>query len=932
MLGEPLRVAPNPELTADPHSPSAHPAEFVLPTDQPDMPAAFLSFSEQQSVDSGHHSASFVGSYPDKLISHYDSPQEDGNGQSPTAGGSACSEGNTSGQDSAYRDDSGDVSADSASLYQMEHESSPDSADKLSNSKNTSDREQSYAAMTNSQNRKNEQLSAETGGAIDFVQSMHDRQHIHDRVYTDVKIETDIKSSYSPSSSPELEANRPESIKEQRSNSEDLNALQRLQNALEKNGTFNMYGEENMTAAGAEIYQCHLCSYTGSSKFNFSQHMHTHYDFQCSQCDFKSQSNAELKDHMKIEHNTEVKDFMDEPGVRVPRVNASGKIRMHKCKFCEYKTPTQLEHWDHLKTHIPPEKRFWCHVCPFITDVKHHLTYHLRNHFNSKPFKCNKCEYSCVNKSMLSSHMKSHTNFYQYRCADCSFAAKYANALKNHLRKEKHRPGMVLNPDGSPNPFVIIDVYGTRRGPKIKKDDNGMPILPNSIQENYMNFVQNQCQFINSPTNQATSLTSSFVNPYTQPDTNVESPDNKLPLPRGYIKCDMCPFSTSDREMLTKHMMNHMAPEHQKEPERSPQLPNSTDDSFSQVNSSERMELLRSALAQPARVAAWSSQTAPSPSPVLNYHPQSLSANQFIGGKNGEDSTAEASPSLPQYDPMAAQRLRDYFSRALQTPLLYNLSQVAAGLNEGRTAAPSTALPLPFSLCRNQIPNSTAASASEPASTNRGDRTSSPIQGQSVTPQPMSPSLYGRISDLSHSRPSSPPKLNHCQERLQEQNIQLAELLQGTPNHDRQKQSADTALDLSCLGKRSVCEESGENADVESPQPIAKHRRKGRAQRLEVIAQRLQAGSAWSGPGAESHSEAGSSSPASDRDDREAEDWRAEAHTCQSCGIAFKDLVMYTMHMGFHDFRRPFSCNKCGEECRDAIAFFLHIARVPHTS
>ena len=30
---------------------------------------------------------------------------------------------------------------------------------------------------------------------------------------------------------------------------------------------------------------------------------------------------------------------------------------------------------------------------------------------------------------------------------------------------------MVLNPDGTPNPLPIIDVYGTRRGPKLKKDD-----------------------------------------------------------------------------------------------------------------------------------------------------------------------------------------------------------------------------------------------------------------------------------------------------------------------------------------------------------------------------------------------------------------------------------------------------------------------------
>ena len=32
---------------------------------------------------------------------------------------------------------------------------------------------------------------------------------------------------------------------------------------------------------------------------------------------------------------------------------------------------------------------------------------------------------------------------------------------------------MVLNADGTPNPLPIIDVYGTRRGPKKKPGDEG---------------------------------------------------------------------------------------------------------------------------------------------------------------------------------------------------------------------------------------------------------------------------------------------------------------------------------------------------------------------------------------------------------------------------------------------------------------------------
>ena len=47
------------------------------------------------------------------------------------------------------------------------------------------------------------------------------------------------------------------------------------------------------------------------------------------------------------------------------------------------------------------------------------------------------------------------------------------HSLKLHLRKYAHKPDMVLNSDGTPNPLPIIDIYGTRRGPKRKPEESG---------------------------------------------------------------------------------------------------------------------------------------------------------------------------------------------------------------------------------------------------------------------------------------------------------------------------------------------------------------------------------------------------------------------------------------------------------------------------
>ncbi|KPI93574.1 Protein hunchback [Papilio xuthus] len=161
-------------------------------------------------------------------------------------------------------------------------------------------------------------------------------------------------------------------------------------------------------------------------------------------------------------------DFDEEPGLRVPAVNSHGKVKTFKCKQCEFVAVTKLSFWEHSKEHIKPEKMLSCRKCPFVTEYKHHLEYHMRNHLGSKPFQCTQCSYSCVNKSMLNSHLKSHSNVYQYRCADCNYATKYCHSLKLHLRKYQHNSAMVINLDGTPNPLPIIDVYGTRRGPKQK--------------------------------------------------------------------------------------------------------------------------------------------------------------------------------------------------------------------------------------------------------------------------------------------------------------------------------------------------------------------------------------------------------------------------------------------------------------------------------
>ncbi|XP_074027262.1 protein hunchback-like [Leptinotarsa decemlineata] len=198
-----------------------------------------------------------------------------------------------------------------------------------------------------------------------------------------------------------------------------------------------------------------------------------------------SECSAKEDEFKNEKYDNDMEEYDKELGI--PQKNSNGKVKTHKCKHCTFVATTKLYFWKHIKMHMKDDRIFKCPKCPFVTELKHHLKYHMRNHDDSKPYKCSQCDYSCVNNSMLNSHKKSHSNIYQFRCANCEYATKYCHSLKLHLRKLKHSPAMVLNADGTLNPSQVIDVYGTRRGPKLNPQSqkptetttwNPEPIIP----------------------------------------------------------------------------------------------------------------------------------------------------------------------------------------------------------------------------------------------------------------------------------------------------------------------------------------------------------------------------------------------------------------------------------------------------------------------
>ncbi|MPC10734.1 Protein hunchback [Portunus trituberculatus] len=753
----------------------------------------------------------------------------------------------------------------------------------------------------------------------------------------------------------------------------DMDHLSRLQQAMQLSGVMSGRGEGD---EDKQLFQCHLCSYSCASRCQFNTHLNTHYDHKCTKCEFTTHAEPKLREHLQEEHGLSPDCPEDMEGIRVPRVNAQGKVKTFKCKQCDYVAITKGDFWEHARSHIKSEKLLACPKCPFVTEYKHHLEYHLRNHFGSKPFKCNKCNYSCVNKSMLNSHMKSHSNVYQYRCSDCTYATKYCHSLKLHLRKYGHNPAMVLNPDGTPNPIPIIDVYGTRRGPKLKKDEKGMPILPPHYQLQAQ-LLKAQMQANNAlppttpiepapakktsrkpPPMPPVSIAGSPHSPYPYPYPSVmdnfqssspilsralektsEEPrtlesrehlrdlllereraaQGKPPSPLEGLRCTLCDFVADCRETFSQHMMAHAASEGRDESNTSPRSPQAME--HSSGVSPERRSL------SPARLPLFPHQAPPPPPP-----PPPL--------------TSEASH---MYAPLAAaHNLKEYLARAMN-PFIYQQmvgGQIhpAFGLQQHLQQFTHPAFPGPRPLLpMEEDPrlNSPQSQPQAPPRLHSPQPKSQPqhqVQALHQSQQALSPTTEG-VLDLSKEQ-TPLQQLSMVKEQTPPQ--QVRDTSKEPPPLQQQRGECRASVSPNHSSPQSSSPPRSETST-----PPSKNRRKGRAFKLERIALRLSESAEGEssghdedarreeeespGKGVESRMPPLMPLPQGDGpQDGQHEVWQG-AHHCQFCDMAFKDVVMYTMHMGYHGYRNPFTCNMCGHQASDKVAFFLHIARSSHS-
>lgn len=629
-------------------------------------------------------------------------------------------------------------------------------------------------------------------------------------------------------------------------------------------------------------------------------------------------SSSPSRSENETELKSEEEEFEDE-SIDVPKLNSHGKLKKHKCKQCNFVCLTKVEFWEHSKLHIREDRLLTCPKCPFVTEYKHHLEYHLRNHSGSKPFKCDSCNYSCVNKSMLNSHKKSHSKVYQYRCADCSYATKYCHSLKLHLRKYSHKPAMVLNPDGTPNPLPIIDVYGTRRGPKMKTNvqkDTSQMLRPEDVaRHQFMNMlmpaaagfpfgfpafspIQNllamQFQALHgkNPFEPTVNITEKDMSASNQEEvkSRCEFPktqqfdsqfENRLEMPM-----DTKPWGNSPSRNESARLDQNRFDQNKFDQERLDK--NKFDQDRFDQNKFDQERFDQSKFDQerfdqnrfvtnkfdPANIDASKLDTSKFDTPKFDrskYDTSKIDLTKFDQSKLESNSFDQVKPGTPNKFDSPVQR-----SEEIQTGLITPPEDKPLDLTY-QNITPIRALQGLMTPVLNawNLMHNTPQSAFLMKPQDREDVSSPMSTDSSETPKETCEIQQTPIVQLGSSRRRKGVAVRRAPSEIGAEDTANNNKINLNPMETIESNEIDRIDGLSDTSSRRT------SIDSESSESKAK----------------------------------------TPKDD---------SHECKYCGIDFGDVILYSMHMGYHGFKEPFTCNMCGEQCKDKVSFNLHIARTKH--
>ncbi|XP_030374463.1 protein hunchback [Scaptodrosophila lebanonensis] len=608
-------------------------------------------------------------------------------------------------------------------------------------------------------------------------------------------------------------------------------------------------------------------------------------------------SNEPEKEHDLISNSSEDMKYMaesedDDNTIRMPIYNSHGKMKNYKCKTCGVVAITKVAFWDHTRTHMKPDKILQCSKCPFVTEFKHHLEYHIRKHKNQKPFQCDKCSYTCVNKSMLNSHRKSHSSVYQYRCSDCDYATKYCHSFKLHLRKYNHKPGMVLDEDGTPNPSLVIDVYGTRRGPKNKSvsGPSGSSSKRGNAHQHHHHHQQQQQQQQqqHAELKPAISQLSAALQGFPTTAAATSTANNVLPASPA----------KSAASVELPSLLQKQQQQQQKQQQQQQQLQQHQQQQQQQA-AANLLPPLASILQQNHNMAFF---------PYWNLNLQMLAAQQQAAV------LAQLSPRMREQLQQQQQQHAsgsDEEEHEDDDELERKSVDSAMDLSQGtptkeedqQTPTVATHVAMNLKLKDDDTPLISSSSASRRKGRVLQLDTLLQLKSASLSPEHLKAPATVMPTASSPIAGSS--------------NKQLAD------EHCSGASSADESMET---GNALPTNGATQQANISASSTASSSGNSSNASTSSSTSSSNQAATTTtpasnSGGSNNSNNSNNSGTPAA----------AGAIYECKYCDIFFKDAVLYTIHMGYHSCDDVFKCNMCGEKCDGPVGLFVHMARNAHS-
>ncbi|XP_067643222.1 protein hunchback [Eurosta solidaginis] len=647
---------------------------------------------------------------------------------------------------------------------------------------------------------------------------------------------------------------------------------------------------------------------------------------------------SDTSDDMKYTAGDELDD---DKMIREPIYNSHGKIKNYKCKSCGLVAITKVLFWEHARTHMKPEKILQCPKCPFVTELKHHLEYHIRKHKNLKPFQCDKCSYTCVNKSMLNSHRKSHSSVYQYRCADCDYATKYCHSFKLHLRKYDHKPGLVLDEEGLPNPSVVIDVYGTRRGPKSKSSAGGTQKRSassnnhTSLERLHAAKSMQQCREENNgaefklSASQLSAALQTFSMPMQQ-----QSHQHQHQMPVSPAKSPSSLSSSSERQ-TTRTLSQHQHKQQQMQ-----QLTHATHAKLQRQSNIKNMNPTQAAAEQCAITDAKStmSNLLPPLATILQQNPnmaffpywnlnlQMLAAQQQAAAL-AQMPTNMREKALQDLQNMHSNKDTTYNVRSPQHAAVNN--EISDDDNDVHATDEDD----------DDVESVDRKSTDSAMDLSQGSPLKEDIEQKRSTPAAACVNL--KLQELNNDTPivSTTNGAARRKGRVLKLDATLHVKSSSAESLVSEEESAKIAPEISPIPSivQSAAtastkeEEVAKSAVVAMDMDSAADALKDKTVVNTACSRNTSTNSTASSSGNSSNASSTSSNTSSSSTTANGPPALGTMYECKYCDIYFKDAVLYTIHMGYHSCDDVFKCNMCGEKCDGPVGLFVHMARNAHS-